>query len=123
MFFGMMAWTFARKGGRLSLLVALLMATICLESVKDLFFIDSGAFGIDFLWTVMTAVDMVAVPMYGFILMELVRPGELTLRRALFQEAPSSSCLSFSSPRAMRSSIISLLAGELCMALPSSSGP
>lgn len=88
MFYGMMAWMFWRKADRHSRLLSVLMFTICIQCIKDLFFLDgdygSGNFG----WMLMTATDMVAIPMYAFILMELVCPGKLTWRMMAVHELP-----------------------------------
>lgn len=88
MFFGMMAVFFWRRGERLRMLVTLLMGTIALEYVKDYVFMVLGLFSDVYYWGVMTITDMVAVPMYAFVLMELVRPGRLTVRRMLLHEVP-----------------------------------
>lgn len=88
MFFGMMAVFFWRKGERLHLLVALLMLTIAVEYIKDFVMLESGLFSRPFYWDVMTAVDMVAVPMYAFVLTELVTPGRLTRASIIRQEIP-----------------------------------
>lgn len=88
MFYGIMTWMFWRKGDRLSRLVALLMGTVCIGCVKDVVFACNDVHISDFYWAVMTSVDMVAVPMYAFILMELVRPGMVTRRLALIHEMP-----------------------------------
>lgn len=89
MFYAMMAWMFWRKGSeRLSRMVAVMMATICLECVKDLFFIQDELHASRYLWSLMTAMDMVVEPMYAFILIELCRPGWLSLKMMLLHEAP-----------------------------------
>lgn len=87
MFYGMMTWFFGRKEGRLSKFVALLMGTICVGYMKDFGFLVSGLFQDDFYWAVMTSLDIIAVPMYGFILMELVRPGMVTKRWIMLHES------------------------------------
>lgn len=86
MFYGMMTWLFWRKGGRLAKLVALLMGTICLQCIKDLFFI--GDIHEEFTWAVVTSLDIVAIPMYAFILMELIKPGLVTKRLMFLHEMP-----------------------------------
>lgn len=89
MFYFMTAWMFWRKNSdRLSRLVTLLMLTIGLQSVKDLFFIRKSLAGDEWLWQALTAADMVAVPMYAFILIELCRPGVLRLRSMVLHMAP-----------------------------------
>lgn len=89
MFYCMMAWFFIRKSKELlSRLVAVLMMVIGAGCVKDLFFIGSSMTASEFAWSLMTAMDMVAVPFYAFILIELCRPGVLTWRAMLAHEAP-----------------------------------
>lgn len=88
MFFGMMAAYFWYRGERLHKLVALLTGTIALECVKDFVMVCMGLFSAPDYREAMTAVDMVAVPMYAFVLTELVRPGRLTLRSMVWQEVP-----------------------------------
>lgn len=81
MFYFMMALLFLhRSGERLSLLVTVLMTVIGMQSIKDLFFIDESLYAAPATWGAITAVDMVAVPLYAFILIELCRPGYLTRR-------------------------------------------
>ena len=87
MFDFMMIWFFIRKNnGLLSKLVALLMAVLGLQCLKDLFFLSphNGFAGIS--WHIMSAVDMIAVPLYAFILVELCRPSSLNIRSMVFQE-------------------------------------
>lgn len=88
MFFGMMAVFFWRKGERLHKLVTLLMLTISLQCIKDFIILRMGMFYETDYWEMSTAFDMVAVPMYAFILTELVRPGHLTLKSMVWQELP-----------------------------------
>lgn len=90
MFSGMMTWFFIRKRDQLSRLVALLMFTICVECLRDaaVLLLDDMSFSTWSVWSLMTAIDMVAVPMYAFILIELVRPGWLTVRRMIVHEVP-----------------------------------
>ena len=88
MLFGMMAVAFWRRGGRLYRLVALLTATLALQCVKDFIVMGHGLFAVGPLREAVTALDMVAVPMYAFVLTELVRPGKLTVRSMVHQEMP-----------------------------------
>ena len=89
MFYAMMAWMFGTHGrDRLWRLVTLLMAVLCAECVKDVFFLEGDSYGSSWQWTVVTAMDMVAVPMYGFILRELCTPGRLSWRRVILEEVP-----------------------------------
>lgn len=83
----MMAWFFYRKDGELlSRLVAVLMLVLGLQCLKDLFFIHPSDSQDLTDWMVMTAIDMVAVPLYAFILIELCRPGTLTRRIIILHE-------------------------------------
>lgn len=88
MFYGLTAWLFLRKGGRLAILVALLMITICVQCIKDAWWLYTPTLAEAERWHMATAFDMIAVPMYAFILMELVRPGSLNLRVMLIHEIP-----------------------------------
>ncbi len=96
MFDFMMTWVFIRKNNELlSKLVAVLMAVIGLQCLKDLFLISADSVMDNFDWHIMTATDMVSVPLYAFILVELCRPASLTLRSIVWQE------LSFVAPIAL----------------------
>lgn len=88
MFFGMMTWFFWRRGELLHRLVALLTGTIAVECVKDFVIVCLGLYDNPSVWDAMTAVDMVAVPMYAFVLTELVRPGTLSKMSMALQELP-----------------------------------
>jgi AraC-like DNA-binding protein len=88
MFFCLMAWFFWHKGGRLNIMTSVLTAVIGLECVKDYVFINIGLYEVEYYWNTMTAVDMVAVPLYAFILKELIHPGRLTTRVIVWQELP-----------------------------------
>lgn len=89
MFYFMMAWFFLRKNKELlSRLVAALMLVVGAQCLKDLFFFSSESGTTEYAWMMMTAVDMVAVPMYAFILIELCRPGTLRLRTMAIHEVP-----------------------------------
>lgn len=88
MFYSMMVWLFWRKGNdRLSRLISFLMAVLDAECVKDLVFlafdIDSQPHG----WYLTNAIDTVIIPIYMFVLMELVKPRWLSWRKALMHEA------------------------------------
>lgn len=83
MFYALMAWFFWRKGNdRLSRLVCVLMALLSAQIVKDVVCLN------DNWWYMVTAVDMIAVPLYGFILHELVTPGTLTRRHIALESLP-----------------------------------
>lgn len=88
MFFCLMAWLFWRKGGRLNIMVGVLTAVIGIECVKDFSFVTTRLYDVPFYWDAMTAIDMMAVPLYAFILTELIRPGQLTKRSIVCQELP-----------------------------------
>lgn len=89
MFYSMMAWIFWRKNREmLSRLVAVLMAVLAAQCVKDLFFITPQDQTDENMWMIMTVVDMVAVPLYAFLLVELCRPGSLTWKAMVLQELP-----------------------------------
>lgn len=88
MFYALMTYVFVRKGNRLSWLVALLMFTLGVQCVAMNFFMLWKSYEDAYWWNVQSSLDMVAVPMYVFILMELVKPGRLTVRAMLLQECP-----------------------------------
>lgn len=69
----------------LSRLVAVLMIVLALQCIKDLFFIENTDPN---LWMIMTSTDLVAVPLYAFLLIELCRPGSLSWRMMVIHEIP-----------------------------------
>lgn len=88
MFFGMMAVFFWQKHEKLDKLVALLMLTISIECIKDFVILQVGLYPETDYWEISTAFDMIAVPMYAFVLIELVKPGYLTIKSMIWQELP-----------------------------------
>lgn len=89
MFYLMMTWLFWRKGAdRLSRLVCLLMLVACLENITDLVLLAAGLYFDARVWNLTSAIDMVIVPLYGFVLGELVRPGETGVRSMFLQALP-----------------------------------
>lgn len=87
MFYFMMSWLFYRKDKEmLSRLVTVLMFVIGLQCLKDLFFIKPITELDEIDWMVVTAADMVAVPLYVFALIELCSPTSLTRRTIVFHE-------------------------------------
>lgn len=69
MFYFMMSWLFYRKDKKLlSRLVAVMMFVIGLQCLKDLFFIKPFTELNEFNWMVITAADMIVVPLYAFVL-------------------------------------------------------
>lgn len=91
MFYGMMAGLFYRKRHeRLSRFVMALMILIAMQCLKDVLFLSDYTYDNARAWTVMTALDMVAVPLYAFILMELCRPGTVSPKMILLSMLPVS---------------------------------
>lgn len=89
MFYSMMAWLFWRnRQSRLSKFVMALMLLIAVQSIKDVFFLSDKLYGSSQLWTAVTSVDMIAVPFYAFILMELCNPGMTSARLIAIEIAP-----------------------------------
>lgn len=89
MFYSMMAWLFWRnRQSRLSKFVMVLMLVIAVQSVKDVFFLSDELYSSSQLWTAVTSVDMIAVPFYAFILMELCNPGMTSARLIAIEIAP-----------------------------------
>lgn len=87
MFTAMIAWIFWRKGSdMLSRLVTVLMTVMAAGFVKDAVVLAHPQFmsALDLI----TAVDVVAVPLYACILWELCNPGRLTLKTIALVEAP-----------------------------------
>lgn len=80
MFYAMMTYFFVRKGNRLSLLIALLSGTISAQCLAVNYFMLKESYINDYWWNVQSSFDMIAVPMYAFILIELVKPGRLTVK-------------------------------------------
>ena len=88
MFYAMMSYYFVRKGDRLSRLVALLMCTIGMQCLLINFYAPQMSFTNDYWWFVQSSFDMIAMPMYAFILIELVKPGKLRKRDMILMESP-----------------------------------
>lgn len=81
MFYGMMTWFFwCKRSERLSRLVMALMAIIAAQCLIDLTSLHHILMDKSFVWSILTLSDMVAVPFYAFILMELCRPGSVNAR-------------------------------------------
>ncbi len=90
MYFALMAWLFwFRSRGRVKKMLAVLMAIFVVQYAKDLPLIDTfcqlpgGAVS-----RLTGCTDFVAVPVYGFILAELCRPGWLKARTMAWTELP-----------------------------------
>lgn len=87
MFYFMMSWLFYRKDGELlSRLVTVLMFVIGVQCLKDLFFIKPLVELDEQNWMLATAADMVTVPLYAFVLIELCSPTSITRRAIVFHE-------------------------------------
>lgn len=89
MFYSMMAWLFwFRSKGRAKHMIAFIMLMIALQNVKDLAIIDTDNAYDPSLSAIATCVDIIAVPIYGFILVELCRPGWIKMRWMVMTEVP-----------------------------------
>lgn len=89
MFFSMMAWFFFHKNREiLSRLVAVLMIVLAAQCIKDMFFITPEDETNSNMWMIMTSSDMIAVPLYAFLLIELCRPGTLVWKTIVLHELP-----------------------------------
>ena len=87
MFYFMMSWLFYRKDKELlSRLVTVLMFVIGVQCLKDLFFIKPLVELDKLNWMLATAADMVTVPLYAFVLIELCSPTSITRRAIVFHE-------------------------------------
>ena len=87
MFYSMMIWMFWRKGNdKLSRLIVLLMTVLDLECLKDLALYLSAFELHNSVWHWVNGTDMVIIPIYAFVLMELVKPGWLSWGKAILHE-------------------------------------
>ena len=87
MFYFMMAWLFYRKDKELlTRLVTILMLAIGVQCLKDLVFIKPIPHLNEIEWMMITAADVVVIPLYAFILMELCSPASLTRRTIIIHE-------------------------------------
>lgn len=88
MFFGMTSWLFFRKGGRLSVIVACLMVILGAQCLMSMCFIFKDVYLDPHYWTILTSLDLCAVPFYALILRELVRPGSVTWKTGVINILP-----------------------------------
>lgn len=89
MFFSMMAWMFWRKGSdRLFRLIMILMLIVDAQCLKDILSFYFTGFDNEENWFLISAADMFIIPFYSFVLMELVKPGWTTWRKAVMLELP-----------------------------------
>lgn len=87
MFYTMMIWLFWRRGNdRLSRLIVVLMTILDAECLKDILLPGNWLSDYSYYWFLTSAIDMLIIPFYIFILMELVKPGWLTWRRVCVHE-------------------------------------
>lgn len=88
MFFGMTAWIFFRRRDRLSVIVAWLMVLLGTQCLLSMWFIFEGVYYDKRYWTILTSIDIVAVPFYALILRELVRPLSVTWKACIANISP-----------------------------------
>lgn len=87
MFYAMMSWLFWRKSpDYLSRLVAILTAFISIECIKDIICYINGTVQGSAGWMIMSAWDMLVVPLYAAILVELCQPGNFSARSLIISE-------------------------------------
>ena len=88
MFYSMMVWMFGRRGNdMLSRLIMWIMLIQCVGLFKDLGFYTFCA-QLGNYWYLMTAMDMIIIPLYVFVLMELTKPGWSSFRKLIVHELP-----------------------------------
>ena len=76
MFFSMMAFLFWRKGKEMLFrMIMWLMIVVDLQLVKDMVFFLIYGFDNEHAWCLTSSLDMMIIPFYSFVLMELVKPG------------------------------------------------
>ena len=89
MFFSMMAFLFWRKGKeRLFRMIMWLMIVVDLQLVKDMVFFLIYGFDNEHAWYLTSSLDMMIIPFYSFVLMDLVKPGWFRWLKALMLELP-----------------------------------
>ena len=99
MFHFMMAWLFvSRRRSRVRKLLCALMVLIGINYVKDLFFLDNPI-GVDGVYSVysplVASIDIVALPFFVLVLIELCFARFLTLLKSVAVVAPFISCIVF----------------------------
>ena len=82
------AWLFYKRRSPLHNMVATLMLTLFLQCVKNIVLIFNDLFKDPFYWNLSTAIDMIAVPLFVFILHYLLHTERLTVRRVVLHLAP-----------------------------------
>lgn len=89
MFFSMMAFLFWRKGKEMLFrMIMWLMIVVDLQLVKDMVFFLIYGFANEHAWYLTSSLDMMIIPFYSFVLMELVKPGWFRWVKALMLELP-----------------------------------
>lgn len=89
MFFSMMAWMFWRKGNEMLFrMIMWLMIVIDLQCFKDIVIFHIYGFSSEHSMFLTSALDMMIIPFYSFVLMELVKPGWFSLLKAILLEVP-----------------------------------
>lgn len=87
MFFSMMAFLFWRKGKEMLFrMIMWLMIVVDLQLVKDMVFFLIYGFDNEHRWYLTSSLDMMIIPFYSFVLMELVKPGWFRWLKALMLE-------------------------------------
>lgn len=80
---------FWRKGSdRLFRLIMILMLIVDAQCLKDILSFYFTGFDNEENWFLISAADMFIIPFYSFVLMELVKPGWTTWRKAVMLELP-----------------------------------
>lgn len=89
MFFSMMAFLFWRKGKEMLFrMIMWLMIVVDLQLLKDMVFFLIYGFDNEHAWYLTSSLDMMIIPFYSFVLMELVKPGWFRWVKALMLELP-----------------------------------
>lgn len=88
-FFSMMAFLFWRKGKEMLFrMIMWLMIVVDLQLVKDMVFFLIYGFDNEHAWYLTSSLDMMIIPFYSFVLMDLVKPGWFRWLKALMLELP-----------------------------------
>ena len=88
-FYSLMAWIFKDKwGDRVYRMMVCLMVILCIGCIKDIPFLFERSIYCEENDHLLSAIDMVVVPMYILIMYELLRPGLLTRLKAYLSVSP-----------------------------------
>lgn len=83
------AFLFWRKGKEMLFrMIMWLMIVVDLQLVKDMVFFLIYGFDNEHAWYLTSSLDMMIIPFYSFVLMELVKPGWFRWLKALMLELP-----------------------------------